>query len=60
VKSALKGTHFDSVDEVKSKTADLLNKVTADDLQHCFELWNIRMQRCIDGGGGECVEEYRN
>jgi hypothetical protein len=40
----LKGTHFQSVDEVKSKTADLLNRVSADDLQHCFELWKIRMQ----------------
>jgi histone-lysine N-methyltransferase SETMAR len=24
---------------------------SADDLQHCFEQWKIRMQRCIDGGG---------
>jgi hypothetical protein len=51
VKSTLKGTHFQSVDEVKSKTADLLNKVSADDL-HSFEQWKIRTQRCIDGGGG--------
>jgi hypothetical protein len=45
LKSALKGTHFQSVDEVKSKTADLLNRVLADDLQHCFEQWKIHMQR---------------
>jgi hypothetical protein len=36
VKNALKGTHFRSVDEMKSKTADLLNRASADDLQHCF------------------------
>jgi hypothetical protein len=45
VKIALKGTHFKSGDEVKSKTAELLNSVSADCLQHCFEQWKIRMQR---------------
>jgi hypothetical protein len=59
VKSALKGTHFQSVNEVKSKTVDLLNRVSADDLQHCFEQWKIRMQRCIDKGG-EYIEEDIN
>jgi hypothetical protein len=50
VKNALKGTHFQPVDEVKLKTANLLNMV--DDLQHCFEEYKIRMQHCIFGGGG--------
>jgi hypothetical protein len=53
LKNALKGPHFQSVDEVNSKTAGLLNRVSADDLQHCFGQWKIRMQRCIDGGRGE-------
>jgi hypothetical protein len=58
VKSALKEAHFQSVDEVKSKMADLLNRVSADDLQHCFEQWKIRMQWCIDlrGGGVKAIE----
>jgi hypothetical protein len=43
---------LESVDEMKSKTVKLLNRVSAVDLQHCFEKWNIRMQRCVDGGGG--------
>jgi hypothetical protein len=43
VKSALRGTHFQCVEEVKAKTAELLNRVTADDLQHCFEQWKARM-----------------
>jgi hypothetical protein len=45
----LKGTHFQSVDEVKTKMVDLLNRLSTDDLQHCFEQWKIRMQQCIDG-----------
>jgi hypothetical protein len=44
---------------VKSKTADLLNRVSADDLQHYFEQRKICMQWCIDGGG-EYVEGDRN
>jgi hypothetical protein len=63
LKSAFKGTHFQSVDEVKSKTADLLKRMSGDDLQHCFEQWKIHMQLCIDGGGGggwEYAEGDRN
>jgi hypothetical protein len=48
MKSALEGIHFPSVDEVKSKMAGLLNRVTADNLQHCFKQRKIRMLRCID------------
>jgi hypothetical protein len=51
LKSVFKGTYFQSVGEVKSKTVDLLNRVSADDQQHCFEQWKFRMQRCIEGGG---------
>jgi hypothetical protein len=50
VKSALKGTHFQPVSEVKLKIAGLLNRVPADDKQHCFEQRNIHMQRCINRG----------
>lgn len=56
VKSTLKGTHFQSVEKVKAKMADLLKKVTPNDLQHCFEQWKTCMQQCIDREG-EYVEE---
>jgi hypothetical protein len=39
------------VEEVKAKTAELLNRVTADDIQNFFEQWKARMKRCIDRGG---------
>jgi len=51
IKSALKGTHSGSMDEVKVKTAELLYSLTPNDLQHCFEQWKIRMQRCVDREG---------
>jgi len=37
IKSVLKGTRFESVDAVKAKATQLLNSITQDDLQHCFQ-----------------------
>ena len=37
IKSELKGTRFESVDAVKAKATQLLNSITQDDLQHCFQ-----------------------
>jgi len=51
IKSALKGTRFESVDAVKAKATELMNKLSEDDLQHCFQQWKIRMERCRDRGG---------
>ena len=51
IKSALKGTRFESVDAVKAKLTQLLNSLTQDDLQHCYQQWKIRMQWCRDPGG---------
>jgi hypothetical protein len=44
VTSALKGPHFHSVDEAKAKTADLLNRVSVDDLHYCSEQWEPHVQ----------------
>lgn len=51
VKSALKGTRFESVEAVKEKAAELLKGLTEIDFQHCFEQWKIRMERCRDREG---------
>ena len=51
IKSALKGTRFESVDVMKAKATELMNKLSEDDLQHCFQQWKIRMERCRDRGG---------
>jgi len=55
ITSALKGTRFESIEAVKAKAAELMNKLSEDDLQHCFQQWKIRMERCRDRGG-EYVE----
>ena len=51
IKSALKGTRFKFVDAVKAKAMELMNKLSEDDLQHCFQQWKICMERCKDQGG---------
>jgi len=51
IKSVLKGTRFESVEAVKAKATQLLNSITQDDLQHCFQQWKTRMERCRDRGG---------
>jgi len=51
IKSALKGTKFETADAVKAKTTELMNKLSDDDLQHCFQQWKICMEWCRDWGG---------
>ena len=51
VKSALIGTRFESVEDVKKKAARLLKDLTEQDFQHCFQQWKIRMERCRDRDG---------
>jgi len=40
----VKGTHFQTVDDVKIKTAELLKRLTESDWQHCFQEWPLHMQ----------------
>jgi len=39
------------MDAVKAKATQLLNSITQDDLQHCFQQWKIHMEQCRDRGG---------
>ena len=48
----LKGTRFEPVDAVKAKATELMNRMSEDDLQHCFQQWKIRMEQCRDQWGG--------
>ena len=56
IQSALKGTRFKYIDAVKAKAIELMNKLSEDDLQRCFQQWKIRMERCRDRGG-EYIED---
>jgi len=47
----LKETRFESVDPVKAKAMEPMNKLSEDDLQHCFQQWKISMEWCRDREG---------
>jgi hypothetical protein len=51
IKSALKETRFQSIDAVKVIATEHMNRLSEDDLQHRFQQWKIRMERCTDRGG---------
>ena len=51
IKSVLKGIHFLSVEDVKVKTTEILNSLTENDMQNCFECWQHRMQLCVNSEG---------
>jgi hypothetical protein len=36
---------------VKAKVMELMNKLSEDDLHHCFQQWKIHMEWCRDQGG---------
>jgi len=42
---------FESVDAVKTKATELMNKLSEDDLQHFFQKWKICVERFRDRGG---------
>lgn len=48
IESALRGSHFQS-GKVKLNIANLLSRVLADDLEHCYEQWKVHTQRYTDG-----------
>jgi transposase len=51
IKSVLKGTHCVSVENVKAKTAEILNSLTEHDLRNCFEHWQHSMQLSVNSEG---------
>jgi transposase len=44
IKSALKGTCFESIDAVKAKAMEVMKKLSEKYLQHCFQQWKIRRE----------------
>ncbi|GFW22482.1 putative mariner transposase [Trichonephila clavipes] len=60
IKSALKGTRFESMEAVKQKTAELLKALTKEDFQHCFDQWKKRMERSVVWTGKEEKEKWND
>jgi hypothetical protein len=51
LKHSLKGTHFQSIEDIQRKMTDLLKGFTQNDFQKCFHAWKEHMQHCIEAKG---------
>jgi hypothetical protein len=51
VKNIMHSEHFVDVDTIKRETTKLLNELTKEDMQHCFQEWEKRWTKCILSGG---------
>ncbi|GAB1868087.1 Mariner Mos1 transposase [Camponotus japonicus] len=51
MKMRLKGRKFDTVEEIQEITTDVLNTLTENDFQRCFEGLKSRWDWCINSGG---------
>jgi len=44
----MKGKCFADVSEVKMKTLDVLNNISTEELQKCYQQWEKRWYKCIE------------
>jgi len=51
LKSILKVTRFESIEAAKNRTTQILKQFTENEIQHAFDQWKIRMQRCVRNNG---------
>jgi hypothetical protein len=47
LKSSLKGTHFQSVEDIPKKTAELLQALKQNDFRRFFKAWKAHMGWCV-------------
>ncbi len=62
LKSVLKGTWFDDLEEIKANTTRVLKALTSSDFKSCLKVWKKRRwNKCVIlGGGGELLWVYWN
>ena len=51
LKSPLRGTRLESIDEIKADSKKALMAIPEKDYLTCFEDWKIRWYKCISSGG---------
>jgi hypothetical protein len=47
VKKALKGHHFDSIEDIQKSVTQVLNDTPQNAFQECYKQWQHRWQRCV-------------
>ena len=51
MKWQMKGERFADVSEVKKKTLEVLNNISTEEFQKCFQQWEKRWYKCIESKG---------
>ena len=51
MKSQMKGKRFADVSEVKKKTLEVLNNISTEEFQKCFQQWEKHWYKCIESKG---------
>jgi surfactin synthase thioesterase subunit len=51
VKSAVKGHHFDSLEDIQRSVTQILNDIPQNVFQECFKQWQHRWKRCVQAQG---------
>ena len=51
MKRQMKGKRFADVSEVKKKTLEVLNNISTEEFQKCFQQWEKRWNKCIEAKG---------
>ena len=51
IKGQIKGKYFADVSEVKKKTLEVLNNISTEEFQKCFQQWEKRWHKCTESKG---------
>ncbi|XP_066258179.1 histone-lysine N-methyltransferase SETMAR-like [Euwallacea similis] len=51
LKNYLKGTHFGTLQNIKTAVTDQLKAIPVSEFQHCYADWKDRLQRCVASQG---------
>lgn len=51
VKAAMRGKHFESIQDIKEAVTAQLDTLTKEDFQHCFAEWQERWDKCVQSEG---------
>jgi hypothetical protein len=51
VKTALKGHHFGSTEDIQRSVTQVLNDIPQNAFQECYKQWQYRWKRCVQTQG---------
>ena len=59
MKSVVKGTHFESVEDIQTRVTGVLKGLKTEAFEGCFRAWRERMHKCVQFHGEYFESETR-